>query len=121
MKKPMKSPKTRKRLFGRPSKITVDPGVFPKKKDLRRAAARWIKSHPKAMALFLKFALEMVFQKRKFGIGLLTERVRWQYKIEGKRANDYKINNSFRAYFSRWLIAKEPQIEEYMEFRAVSY
>lgn len=117
-----KGKKTRKRLFGRPKFLVgLDLGDHLRKIDLRRAAARWIKSHPKAMALFLKFAREMVFQKRKFGIGLLTERVRWQYKIEGKRAQDYKINNSFRAYFSRWLIAKDPQIESYMEFRAVSY
>src|SRR5262249_36257767 len=74
-------------VFGRPK--TVNPAVEnnPKKIDLRRAAARWIKYHPHAMKLFLKFARDMVFQGRKFGIGLLTERVRWQYKIEGKRSS----------------------------------
>lgn len=110
-----------KRFFGKPK--TVNPAVpnNPRRIDLRRAARRWIKSHPKAMKLFLKFARDMVFQRRMFGIGLLTERVRWQYKIEGKRANAYKINNNHRAYIARWLIEKDSSIEPYIEFREVRY
>lgn len=108
-------------VFGRPK--TVNPAVEnnPKKIDLRRAAARWIKYHPHAMKLFLKFARDMVFQGRKFGIGLLTERVRWQYKIEGKRSSKYKINNNHRAYIARWLIKKDSSLEAFMEFREVRY
>jgi len=120
VKKRKHKPKS-KRLFGRPKDPKPVVPNNPRKIDLRRAAARWIKSHPKAMALFLKFAREMVFQKRKFGIGLLTERIRWQYKIEGKRAKEYKINNCHRSYIARWLIAKDPAIEDYMEFRKVRY
>jgi hypothetical protein len=110
-----------KRFFGKPKEVNPSVKNNPNKIDLRRAARRWIKGHPRAMKLFLKFARDMVFQRRMFGIGLLTERVRWQYKIEGKRANDYKINNNHRAYIARWLIEKDKKIEPFIEFREVRY
>lgn len=110
-----------KKFFGSPMEVNPAIKNNPRRIDLRRAARRWIKGHPKAMKLFLKFARDMVFQRRMFGIGLLTERVRWQYKIEGKRANDYKINNNHRAYIARWLIERDAKIEPYIEFREVRY
>lgn len=110
-----------KRFFGKPKEVNPAVKNNPNRIDLRRAARRFINGHPKTMKLFLKFARDMVFQRRMFGIGLLTERVRWQYKIEGKRASDYKINNNHRAYIARWLIQKDPKIEPFIEFREVRY
>lgn len=86
-------------------------------KNLRRAAARWIMTNPQVYALFEQFALEMHARGKKFGIGLLTERVRWEHAVSSIGDDGFKINNNHRAYIGRKLIADHPQLRGLLSFR----
>lgn len=92
----------------------------PDGKDLRLETARWIKANPELADLFLHFAKEMSSRTPSFGIGLIAERVRWQV-VYDKGKDEYKVNNNYRAYIARWIIAREPSLEKCMTFRTVRY
>jgi len=92
----------------------------PEGKDLRLETARWIKENPQLADLFLHFAREMAARSQSFGIGLVAERVRWQV-VYDKGKDEYKVNNNYRAYIARWIIAKEPSLEKCIRFRTVRY
>jgi len=97
----------------------TQPTLFnTKQSKLRQAAADWITRNPQAFKLFEQFALSMVGKDCKFGIGQLTERVRWEVAATwAKDAKGFKINNDLRAYIGRELVARHPELTNYIEFR----
>ena len=108
-------------LFSIPKVVGPARENNPLRKNLRRASAEWITQHPKAGALLIRFAQELAARKRRFGIGLLTERLRWEAAIEGWADDEYKVNNSYRAYLARWLIMQDPRLEQFVRFREVQW
>ena len=105
-----------------PGEFTIGKDARSRPKNLRRDAAEWIKNHRDAIALFFRFAAEAASKGRKFGIGLITERVRWETLIfAGREDPHYKISNSYRAYIARHLIKVEPYLEDFLTFRNVKY
>lgn len=92
----------------------------PDKEDLRKAAAKWIEDNPTAYGYFVRFALELAERGRPFGIGLVAERVRWECVVA--RGDDgYKINNNYRAYVARKLVAEHPRLRAFLKFRKTRY
>lgn len=86
--------------------------------DHAAAAAQWIAANPVVMAIFERLALERAGQGARFGIGALTERVRWEIAVQINRGGeDWRINNNHRAYIARWLVNKHPHIAAYIELR----
>lgn len=81
------------------------------------AARKWIEANPKGFALFERFALELASKNRRFGIGFIAERVRWECFIGNY--TDFKINNNHRAYIARELVRRHPELKDLIEFRAV--
>jgi hypothetical protein len=79
---------------------------------LRRAAIKWMVENPKALSFFEKFALELLQQKKRFGIDLIRERVRWEtyFTYNG----EYKFANAHAPYIARYLIHKHPELADYM-------
>lgn len=89
----------------------------PDGKDLRAEAAAWIERNPAVIEVFLRMARQKAARGKMFGIGQLTEVVRWECDDPSKYGDDYKINNNHRAYIARHLIALDPSIERYITFR----
>lgn len=100
-----------------PDPVNVEPAVRVTTDDLRSAAEQWIATNPQVYALFERFALEMHARGRKFGVGLLTERVRWECAITTASDDGFKINNNHRAYIGRKLVADHPQLQSFLSFR----
>lgn len=92
----------------------------PPKKDLRKHTESWILSNPEVAKMFLRFARELAAKGRPFGIGLITERVRYECAMSTNHGK-FKINNNWRSYIARWLIAQDPSLEQWMSFREVQY
>lgn len=90
------------------------------KKDLRKHTESWILSNPDVAKMFLHFARELAEKGRPFGIGLITERVRYECAMSANHGK-FKINNNWRSYIARWLIAQDPSLEKWMSFREVQY
>jgi hypothetical protein len=80
-------------------------------------AKKWMEEHPDAMATFMYLARRAAEQGRKFGIGLITERVRWEFQIE-RGNSQFKINNNHRAYIARELIRRLPILKDLIETRS---
>lgn len=85
-----------------------------KRASLREAAERWMDAHPQAMATFRQLAGQAMQRGRRFGIGLLTERVRWEMKIEKPTDGDCKIPNNHRAYIARRLVREMPGLTAFL-------
>ena len=84
----------------------------------RARARQWIEDNPQVFALFERFALQMVERGKRFGIGQLAERVRWEVAMSwDKDDQGFRINNNYRAYLARELIKRHPQIEPFIEMR----
>lgn len=84
---------------------------------LRESAEQWMREHPIAMDLFRRFAAELAVRRRRFGIKLLAERVRWECRTEGYDEADFKINNNWSAYIARALVREMPALAELLECR----
>jgi hypothetical protein len=98
---------------------TIENNPHPKK-DLRKATELWILQNPDVAKLFLRFARELAAKGRPFGIGLITERVRYECAMS-TTPGKFKINNNWRSYLARWLIAQDPSLEQWISFREVQY
>ena len=88
--------------------------------DYHAKTERWIELNPQAYLLFRRFAEQMRQKHRRFGIGQLTERVRWEMAFEYDD-RDFKINNNYRAYIARRLVKDDPRLAPYIEMRVVMH
>jgi hypothetical protein len=77
----------------------------------------WKTRNPGVLDLFETYATEMLARGRRFGIGQLAERVRWEVRRTWDTSDGYKINNNFRALVARDLIAKHPGLKALVETR----
>lgn len=101
------------------TQLTLDT-VEPIRNELEEKYRRWLHGHQAVFALFEKFALEMLDKRRRFGIGMLAERVRWECASTfTKDAEGYKINNNYRSYIARDLIRRHPALHDLIETRAI--
>ena len=85
------------------------------KRDLRLEAEKFIRENPRVYQLFEKLALA---RRRNFGIGQLTEVVRWEidrtWDVDDR---GFKINNNHRAYIARQLIEDHPELADRIQCR----
>ena len=92
--------------------------LLPDRPDLEAAYRVWVGEHPEVFALFERFALERLRQGRRFGIGALAERVRWEVATTWDADVDgYKINNNHMSFLARDLIKKYPAMNALLETR----
>lgn len=89
-------------------------------KNLRSAAEEWIQKNPAVYKLFVYYALQMAEKRRRFGVALLAERVRWECHFVFNEG-EYKINNNHKAYIARRLVEEHPHLKEFISFRTVRY
>jgi hypothetical protein len=89
----------------------------PEKAPLHDRAMKWVETHPQAMAVFERLALEAARTGFKFGVKALAERVRWQFRIDRLEGDEYKVNNSYVSVVGRVLVARHPSLADFIEFR----
>lgn len=81
----------------------------------------WSETHGEVMGLFIRFARERLAHGRRFGVGALTERVRWEVATTWEPDREgFKINNNHRAYIIRDLLKLEPRLEPLVVTRRVT-
>ena len=80
--------------------------------ELWNETQEWIAANPGLYRLFVKYALEKVASGHKFGIGALTERVRWEGPARGE-PGEFKIPNACRRYIAIQLYLDHPEIEDF--------
>lgn len=77
------------------------------------------RDNPQVYRTLVRLAREWISKtgRRKIGIGALTERARWELAIE---TNDpeYRINNDYRAYLARLIMAENADLADVFDLRA---
>jgi hypothetical protein len=117
---PLPPPAPAPMMMREPAKVALSLPNNPSQKNLRKDTEDWIRANPAVAQLFLRFARELAAKGKPFGIGLITERVRYEVIISTSPSK-FKINNNWRSYLARWLITMDPSLEKWMKFREVKY
>jgi hypothetical protein len=75
--------------------------------------------NPRVYEVLVRLAREWVgrFGSHKLGIATLYERARWEISLATNDA-DFKLNNNFRAYYARLIMAQEPDLAGLFDLRA---
>lgn len=85
---------------------------------LGEAAYSWMCDNPRVMDLYEHFALQATAAGGRFGVKMVTERIRWELHVSTERGDDkYKINNNHSAYIARWLVHRHPGVRAALEIR----
>lgn len=100
-----------------PAELLGNPG----QKDLRAEAEAWLRKNPEVYGLYERFAAEMAKTGRRFGVKLLTERVRWECAVRTSGEDGFKINNNHTAYIARKLVTDHPELLTLLVFRETRY
>lgn len=88
-----------------------------KAERIRAEADEWVSDNPQAWEFMKASARESARNGIRFGIGALSEVVRWQMRnVRGDES--FKLNNTHRAAFARRLIAEVPECKPYIETRS---
>jgi len=110
-------------MSSQPSLFGAPPRLIPRKKGkltLDERFEAWVKANPHIVARFLRFAREaQASGRRRFGIGMIAERVRWYTYVESKE-DGYRVNNSYRSRLARLLVERDPSLAGMFEFRKLT-
>lgn len=77
--------------------------------------------NPQVYTALESMTREMVNRgRRKIGIKMLFEVLRWNYYMETDDPNsDFKINNNYAPYYSRLLLERHPEWDGIFELRTI--
>ena len=80
---------------------------------------RFHADNPKVYETLVRLAREWVGRtgRHKLGIATLFERARWEIALATTDA-DFKLNNSYRAYYARLIMRREPDLSGLFDLRA---
>jgi len=80
---------------------------------------RFHAENPRVYTTLVRLARQWVsrFGSHKVGIGALYEVARWEIALATSDA-DFKLNNNFRAYYSRLIMAQESDLDGLFDLRA---
>ena len=75
--------------------------------------------NPQVFAELEKLAQVMIAKgRKKIGIGLLFEVLRWEFYMNTDDPNsEFKLNNDYRSHYSRLLIERNPEMANVLELR----
>ncbi len=77
----------------------------------------WKRNHPDIYSKFKELCIQLISKERYFGISLITERIRWDYKFDFDE--EFKITNDFRSLISRELMLELPPMRKYCKIKEV--
>ena len=80
---------------------------------------RFHADNPKVYETLVALARQWVARtgRHKLGIATLFERTRWEIALATTDA-DFKLNNSYRAYYARLIMRREPDLAGLFDLRA---
>ena len=91
---------------------------FTTKRKIRKAQNlcsqfyRYHEENPRVADWFLKAAraLQQEEHRTRYGIGALTERIRWDIKMGIIKTDSFKISNDLRACYARLVVMRDPTL-----------
>jgi hypothetical protein len=88
-------------------------------KTLRDKFQDFHEKNPHIYSALERMSLESAANGQRTGISKIVEELRWNSNLSTKDDNSpFKINNSYRAFYTRLLIERHPQLITVLETRA---
>lgn len=79
--------------------------------------AHFHRLNPHVYSRLRQLALDLKGRGRnKYGIAGLFEVLRWEHAMT-TTDDDFKLNNNYRAYYARLLMANEPELDDFFAIR----
>ena len=93
--------------------------VNPHRRKWRKKFEQFHADNPDIYDMLVEMARKVKARGFKCSIYFLIERVRWFLMIEttGEQARDFKINNNFSPFYSRKIMAENPDLDGMFDLR----
>ena len=86
--------------------------------ELRSQCTAFHRKHPQVWDLFVKFSFEMISRGyRNYSVNAVFERIRWEIDAGGDGTSTFKLNNNYRAFYSRRFMRTYPQFDGFYRIR----
>jgi hypothetical protein len=95
------------------------PDLFSWREQSKLERAFWQFHHdnPLVYQMLVRYALEWKRYHEHCSINLLFERVRWQYAIEVRSEDSFRLNNNHRAFYARLIEDLEADLRGFFRLR----
>jgi len=104
-----------------PVNVTNPPDDPNAGQDLRRLTEEWIEKNPELYDQLKTYAVEEMMKGKRFGIGFLVERLRFECRLKSDGSEPFKISNSYRAYLARKLCSEIIGLDRLMVFHTTKW
>ncbi|MDI9407631.1 MAG: hypothetical protein QM523_00120 [Candidatus Pacebacteria bacterium] len=90
-----------------------------RQEEMRQQVTDFHRRHPEVWELFVKFTFEMINRGYKnYSVNAIFERIRWEKdSIGGDGVTSFKLNNNYRAFYSRRFMRVYPENEGFFRTR----
>ena len=89
-----------------------------RKEEMREQVKLFHENHPDVWYLFVKFTKEKIDQGfNNYSVNAIFERIRWEKDTGGDGVVSFKLNNNYRAFYSRTFMKKFPQYDGFFRTR----
>ena len=86
--------------------------------EMREQCKRFHVEHPEVWRLFVRFTNEMIDRGfTNYSVNAVFERIRWEIDAGGDGVNAFKLNNNYRAFYSRAFMREYPQHDGFFRTR----
>lgn len=86
--------------------------------EMREQCKKFHVEHPEVWRLFVRFTNEMIDRGfTNYSVNAVFERIRWEIDAGGDGVNAFKLNNNYRAFYSRAFMRKYPQHDGFFRTR----
>ena len=86
--------------------------------EMREQVAAFHRQHPEIWDLFVRFTFEMINRGyTHYSVNAVFERIRWEIDAGGDGTHAFKLNNNYRAFYSRRFMRMYPQHDGFFRTR----
>lgn len=104
-----------------PIRVATQPldGLFSRQDEMRQQVAEFHRRHPEVWDLFVQFTFQMIHRGYKnYSVNAIFERIRWEKdSVGGDGITLFKLNNNYRAFYSRRFMRLYPQHQGFFRTR----
>ena len=89
-----------------------------RKDEMREQVISFHKSHPDVWDLFVRFTFDRIEKGyENYSVNAIFERIRWEKDSGGDGVNNFKLNNNYRAFYSRRFMRMYPRYDGFFRTR----
>jgi len=90
-----------------------------REQQIREQVRNYHHDNPEVWELFKSFTMELIYSGRKhYSANAIFERIRWEKDLGNGCEAAFKLNNNYRAFYSRRFMASYPQYEGFFRTRS---